>query len=264
MSVATTTAIAIGVGAAAAGSVASSAIGASAAKSAASTQAKGAQNALDFQEQEWNQQQQNEAPFLKAGTQGVNSLAELLKTPGQGLLSQYPGGNFTAPTLQQAEQAPGYQFQLEQGTNAINQNAAATGNLLSGNTGKALTDYGQGLAQTDYNNLYGQALNTYLTNYGVWNSGQTNEYNRLAGLAGIGSNAAANLGSQGQAAASNTGNLDVGQATAQASGTVGAANAVSGGINSLSGLASEIPLYSLIAQQQQANRSSYNPDLDGR
>lgn len=243
----------------AAGSVASSAIGANAAESAASTQANAAQKALNFQEQEWNTQQANEAPFLAGGTQGEKELASDLATPGQGLLAQYPGGAFSAPTLAEAEQYPGYQFQLQTGTQALDENAAATGNLMSGTTGEALENYGQGLAQTDYGNLYNQALNTYMTNYGVWNTGQTNTYNRLAGLANTGATAAGQLGAEGQAAATNVGNQENNIGAAEASGTIGAANAITGGISGVTNAASQIPLYQLLAQQG-ANTSSYgNP-----
>lgn len=45
---------------------------------------------------------------------------------------------------------PGYQFQLDQGTKAIERQGAAAGMLGSGNTLTALTNYGQGLAQNFY------------------------------------------------------------------------------------------------------------------
>lgn len=273
------TAIAIGAGVSAAGAIGGAAISANAAGNAASVQANAAkqaqtlqateaQNALDFQKQEWGTQQQNEAPFLAAGTQGVNQLSQLLGTPGQGLLAPY-GQTFTAPTAAQAEAMPGYQFQLQQGSDALAKEAAATGNLQSGTTGTALQQFGQGLAQTDYGNLYNQALQQYMTNYGVWNQGQTNTYNRLAGLSGIGTQAAANLGQQGQSAAQNTGNIDLttgaqqGQdinnaAAAQASGIVGSANAFSGALSSIGNTASMLPFYSMLSnQQQQQNASSY-------
>lgn len=273
-------AIAVAGAATAAGGVASAAIGANAAENAAQTQASAAeqaqqlqaqeaQNALNFQESEWNTQQQNEAPFLAAGTQGAKELQSQVSTPGEGLLANYPGGAFTAPTAAQAEAYPGEQFQLQQGAEAIDENAAATGNLQSGTTGKALENYGQGLAQTDYGNLYNQMLNTYMTNYGVWNQGQTNDYNRLAGLAGVGTSAAAGLGAQGAAAANNFSNTSLtagaqqGQdiqnaAAASASGTIGAANAINGGIGSITSGLSALPLYSLLGQQQQSlNASSY-------
>ena len=253
MSVATTTAIAIAAGAAAAGGITSAAIGASASKSAAATQAKGEQTAQQIQEQEWNQQQANEAPFITGGQTAENNLSNLVDNPS---FSQYPGGTFQTPTLQQAEQMPGYQFQLQQGTQAIDENAAATGNLESGTTGTALENYGQGLAQTGYNNLYNQALNTYMTNYGVWNQDTTNQVNRLQALTNTGASAAANSGQQGQAAAAALGNEAVGESTAQASGTVGAANAITGGVSAATSGLSQLPLYALLGQQQQ-NQSSY-------
>lgn len=232
--------------------VASAAIGANAAGNAAGQQAQSAQNAQNIQQQEWNQQQANEAPYIQSGTGALNNLSNLVNNPN---FSKYPGGTFSAPTLAQAEQTPGYQFQLQTGTNAINENAAATGNLLSGNTGTALENYGQGLAQTDYNNLYNQALNTYMTNYGVWNTDTSNQVNRLQQLANTGASAAANSGAQGQAAAQNLGNLAVAQGTAQASGTVGQANAINSGLSTATSGISQLPLYALLAGQ--INNSSY-------
>src|ERR1700744_5865443 len=114
------------------------------------------------------------------------------------LMSPYPGGQCQAPTLEQAEQQPGYQFQLQQGSQLLQQSAAARGNLLTGGTAEALQDYGQGLAQTDYQNVYNDALNTYGTNYNAYQQQQANQYNRLASLAGVGQTAAGQLGTLGQ------------------------------------------------------------------
>jgi hypothetical protein len=253
--IATGTALAIGLGATAAGGIASAAIGANASESAAQTQANSEQGAINLQQQEWQTQQGNEAPFLQAGESGLSQLQSDVTNPA---FSQYPGGTFQAPTAAQAEQYPGEQFQLQQGAQAIDENAAATGNLNSGTTGEALQNYGQNLAQTDYGNVYNQALQQYMTNYGVWNQDTTNQVNRLQSLAQLGSNTAAQLGQQGQAAATNAGNEIVGQGTALASGTVGAANAINSGIGSVTNFASELPLYSLLGQQQQSlNASSY-------
>jgi hypothetical protein len=255
MSVATTTAIAIGATAVAAGGVASSIIGANAAESAAQTQANSEQSAINLQQQEWQKQQANEAPFLQTGESALPQLEADVNNPN---FSKYPGGAFQAPTAAQAEQYPGEQFQLSQGAQAIDENAAATGNLQSGTTGEALENYGQGLAQTDYGNVYNQALQQYMTNYGVWNQDTTNQVNRLQTLANLGSNTAAQLGQQGEAAAQTQGNELVGQGTALASGTVGAANAITSGIGGITNFASSLPLYSLLGQQQQnLNASSY-------
>jgi len=47
---------------------------------------------------------------------------------------------------------PGYDFQFKEGQRAVMSAGAAMGNLLSGRTLKALTQWGQGLAGTDYGN----------------------------------------------------------------------------------------------------------------
>ena len=103
------------------------------------------------------------------------------------------------------ENDPGYQFQLEQGTKAIDRAAASRGNYFSG---QALTDaakYGTGLADSTYNEAYQRWLsnrnanlgavlgaNGYNENIGNINANQiTNTSN---GLAGAG---AALLGQQG-------------------------------------------------------------------
>src|ERR1700722_7183058 len=91
MSVATSTALIIGgvaaAGIGAAGSGIAGAEQAGAAKSAQRLQAEEAQQSLQFQEQEFNTEQTNQAPFLKAGTGAINTLSQLTSTLGQGLLT---------------------------------------------------------------------------------------------------------------------------------------------------------------------------------
>src|SRR5271167_3816692 len=189
------------------------------------------QQALQFQEQQWNTQQANEAPWLQQGQGAINTLGQL---QNQGLQGQGPlaawNQQFQAPTLAQAQQNPGYQFALQQGTAALGNSAAASGNLLTGNTGEALQQYGQNLDQQSYNQ---------------YEQGQANTFNRYASIAGLGQTAAGQLGSEGQAASGNVANISLtggaqqGQqinkaAAAQASGYVGAANSIGSGINDLS------------------------------
>lgn len=225
----------------AAGEAASTQAGA--ADYAANLQAQEAQNALDFQKQQWTTEQQNLAPWLQAGKTGLGELQTELglggntNAPGYGSLL----APFTAPTIQQAEQYPGYQFGLQQGEEALQNSAAAKGNLVSGNSLEALNKFGQNYAQQDYSNVYNQAFNTFETN-------QMNRYNRLASLSGVGQQAANSLGTLGQGASNLVSNIDLttgaqqGQdiqnaAAATASGYVGGANAwsgaLSGGTNNL-------------------------------
>src|ERR1035438_76709 len=127
------------------------------AQQAQQLEAANQQKGVDFQTSEWQQQQAAEAPYQNLGNLAANSYSNLLKNP------------FIAPTLAQAEATPGYQFNLQSGTQAINENAAATGNLMSGNTGTALQKYGQGLAGTTYQQSYQNALNQYTTNLNAAN-----------------------------------------------------------------------------------------------
>ena len=219
---------------------------AGAAESAQQLQYQEQQQALQFQQQEWNTQQQNMAPWIKQGQGAINTLGGLQNQAlqGQGPLAPWTQ-QFQAPTAEQAAEYPGYQFQLQQGTNALTNSAAASGNLLTGNTGEALQQYGQQLGQSDYTNVYNQALQQYQQSYNQYQNNQTNLFNRYASLAGMGQTSAGQLGSQGQAAAGNIANISLiggaqqGQqinnaAAAQASGYVGMANALGGGLNNLS------------------------------
>jgi len=71
---------------------------------------------------------------------------------------------FAGPTFGEAMDDPGYQFVLDQGNKNLQHWAAARGTLNDSSTAKALTDYGQGAAATQYGNVWDRAFNTYNTN----------------------------------------------------------------------------------------------------
>lgn len=71
---------------------------------------------------------------------------------------------FAGPTMAEAMDDPGYQFVLDQGNKNLQNWAAAKGTLNDSSTAKALTDYGQGAAATQYGNVWDRAFNTYNTN----------------------------------------------------------------------------------------------------
>lgn len=95
---------------------------------------------------------------------------------------QYPGGEFKydsyqAPSYADAENDPGYQFGLQQGNQAIKQNAAMMGKLRTGGTIKDLINYNRGAAGQQYgavndrqfsawNANRNNAFQNYTTNYG--------------------------------------------------------------------------------------------------
>lgn len=99
----------------------------------------------------------NLQPYLAAGTQGAQQLTQAT-APGGSL-----AGNFSFDPTQIANN-PDYQFQLQQGLQAVNQAQAASGQLSGGGTLKALTQYSQGLASNEIGQAYNQALSTYQTN----------------------------------------------------------------------------------------------------
>ena len=199
-------------------------------------------------------------PYQAAGTSGLTNLSSM-------------AGTFQAPTAAQAAQTPGYQFELQQGLKALNNNAATSGMLQSGANMKANVGYAEGLASTNYQQAYNNSLGTFNTNQAGYqtlaNLGTpANSQNLQAGatyggqvtsLANLGANtsmqggselantalhgneAAATLGLQG---ATTAGNFLTNAGNATAAGTAGAGNAltsaVNGGANALMGASSMI------------------------
>jgi hypothetical protein len=222
----------------------------SAANHAADLQKQEADNALAFQKDQWNTQQKNLEPWLASGKGALSNLTGLLSRPGQGLLTPW-SSTFTAPTDVTEQNDPGYKFRLSQGEGMLENSAAANGSLLSGNTLEAQQKFGQDYASNEYSNVYNRAMQEFQQKYGIFENNQTNTFNRLAALAGVGQTAATTLGQEGQQAANNVSSIDLtsgaqrGQqmnnaAAATASGYIGGANAwggaLSGSTNSLSQL----------------------------
>lgn len=116
---------------------------------------------------------------------------------------------------------PAYQWDIEQGQNALQRTQSANGGLLSGAAGKAISDYTTNQASNEYQNAYNR-----------FNTNQTNLYNRLAGVSGTGMQGASDVANTGASAAQNTGNLITGAGTAQGAGYTAAANANNSGIQS--------------------------------
>ncbi len=211
------------------GGIGGALIGSNATGNAAKTQADAANNATNIQYQEWLQQQANQAPYLKAG---------------QGALSQLSGMASTTPSFTSEDFAknmdPAYGFDLQQGNQAIERAAAASGGLQSGGTLKSLTNYSQGQASNEYQNAY----NRYMTN-------QNTQFNRLSSIAGIGQTATGQSAQTGATAAGQIGNNITGAANAQAGATI--AQGQQWG-NTLSSLGSGVPsAYAGYLQQQKMN-----------
>lgn len=174
---------------AAGGAIVGGLISSDASTSAANTQANAANQATAAQLQMFDQTRKDLAPYMQQGQIGLDQLNKLIANPN------------SVTTL------PGYQFQLQQGQDAILNGAAAGG--LTGNTLKALSQYGQGLASNYYNTAYSQDLS----------------------LANLGQTSAAGVGNIGTSVANSIGQNTIGAGNALAAGQVGSANAINTGIN---------------------------------
>ena len=241
-------AIPIAMGVSAIAGVASSAIGSHAAQTAAGQEVNAQTQALDFQKQMWDQQQQNQAPYLQAGQQSIGNIMKDLQSGqfGAGSLGAVPQftDKFTAPTLEQAQQTPGYQFTAQQGSKGILQGAAAAGGSISGGTMKALDSFNSNLANTTYNDVFNRAMQGYganlqgyqaqLQGYQTGMGAQQQEFNQEFAPAQLGANATQNLNNTGTQASQNIGNMMTGIGNSQAAGTVGSANATTAGLTGAS------------------------------
>lgn len=138
-------------------------MGAHAAGSAADAEVQGAQQAQKTIEQNQTSAKAAQDTALSNITAAEQPYQELGTTAAGGLNALLTRG-FVPPNPNDVAKTPEYTFQLGQGLDAINKNAAATGTALSGNTGVALEKFGQGLASTSYQQSYQDALNAFLAN----------------------------------------------------------------------------------------------------
>jgi hypothetical protein len=129
-------------------------------------------------------------------------------------------GMLTRPFgMQDFQESPAYQFNLQQGQKAIEKAAASRGMFYAPQTLQDISKFSQGMASNEFQNSLGNF-------YGF----QDRLFNRLYSMSGSGQNAANQMGAFGSNAAGQMGDAITGGAAARAAGGVGAANAISGGV----------------------------------
>jgi hypothetical protein len=191
-------------------------MGAQAAKGAAQTQADAAGQAMANERAMYEQSREDLAPYRESGYTALKDIEGMKPF----LTSQFGPDQF-AQYLD-----PSMAFRQRIGTQATERMANVGGGAISGNTLRALTDYGQNLASTEY----GSAFNRFQTERG-------NIYNTLANIAGMGQGAVNTGVRAGESFAAGQTGLMTGSAAAQAAGTVGAANAYGGAASNLGNMA---------------------------
>jgi hypothetical protein len=198
------------------GSVVTGVMGADAAKSAARTQAASADRAMAQEREMYDISREDLAPYRETGYTALKDIEGMKPF----LTAQFGPDQF------EQYLDPSMAFRQKIGEQSTARMANVGGGALSGNTLRALTDYGQGLASTEY----GNAFNRFQTERG-------NIYNTLANIAGMGQGAV----NTGVSAAQNFGQqmtgLTTGQGAALAGGQVGAANALGGAAQNVGNMA---------------------------
>lgn len=199
-------------------SVANSVLGYKSASNATKAQAGAAAAANATQRYMYDQTREDTAPFRDNGLAASNRLTEMLGLKGgdNPLLRTFTANDMNADPVYQS----GLQFGLNEGTKGINRMEAAQGSMLSGATLKALTRFGNDYGSTKAAEAYNRFTNN-----------QANQYNRLAGLAGSGQTANAQIGAAGQNMANNISENQIGIGNARASGYIAQSNAIQNGIN---------------------------------
>lgn len=184
------------------------------ARKAAKTEAASAAAAGNLQREMFDISRQDQMPWMQAGQAGLNQYAAMmgLKQGEGGTYAYDPATAANAASMMQAD--PGYQFRMSQGQRAVENSAAARGGLLSGNTARALTEYGQDYGSNEFQNIL----------------------NRYAALSGVGQSQTQNLGAQRASMAGNVGNAMMSAGQARASGYTGMSNALTDAMSSGMGL----------------------------
>lgn len=186
-------------------SVASAGIQSSAASKAskAATDAATANNALEKSIYDSNVGLAQ--PTISRGNQAGDLLSNFLGLSGDPAKAQ--------AALQSYLGSTGYQFQFDQGENAVTQNKAVNGSLDSGGTLKALTQYGQ--------NIGSLTTGSYL--------------DRLTNLVNSGNSAISSVSGQGQSYAGAVSNNNNSAADATGNAALSSASNTSSVINNLAG-----------------------------
>lgn len=194
------------------------AIGGAASLAGSAIQSGAQSNAASTQSNMFGTIQNMNSPYTNAGYGATGALTAGLGIADAGLpswaqnnpsTSGIQNGQFTSLFNNQdlnSQLAPNYQFQLQQGQNAVVNGDTPSQGALSGSTLKDLIQYNQNFA----GNAYQQALNN-------WTSQQNTIYGRLSGVAGLGQNSANQTGAAGTQLGTG-----IGQAQSAAGSSLGA------------------------------------------
>jgi hypothetical protein len=183
---------------------------AKAATQASQTQYQATQDAANQQREMFNLLNEQQKPYRESGYQALGKINEMLPT----LTKEFTSADLIANL------DPSYKFMLDQGIGATGQsmNVGGGGSNVDLAKIKFAQDYAKTGAQQAYTNFSNQ---------------QSNIYNRLANLAGIGQASQAQSNTLGTNTTNALSQLGIGGASALGAGQIGAANAYAGGLSNI-------------------------------
>ena len=185
-----------------AGSLITGSMQADAAGDAAAAQSESAQAGIAEQRRQFDALQALLRPYTEAG---VGALGQ------QGALLGLGGAEAQQRAIAGLENSPAFRSMLQQGENAMLQNASATGGLRGGNLQGALAQFRP--------QLLAQQIQQ--------------QFQNLGGLTSIGQNAAAGVGNAGMNTGANIATLMGQQGAAQAGGALGRAQGIGGALGGI-------------------------------
>lgn len=198
-----------------AGPVLGGLLGNDAADDAAEAQARGIESSNQLQREIFQQQRQDAMPAMQARNRSLEQLQKLL----------LDGGQYGKPIeVGDVTQEAGYQFGMQQGQNALNNQLAARGMRNSGAALKAAARYGNDYGTTKFNDAFNRNI-----------ANRSAVLNPLQSLAGLGQTGIAGLGQAGQNYANTVGNNALQLGNAQAAAGIAKANNTTNALNQLGG-----------------------------
>ena len=145
----------------------SSLFGGSGDSAGAKAQADIARQQLEWTKKVYGNAQKDIKPYTHLGEVGATgyeaNLPYLTSRYGMEDYKQSPLYTPMVRNLAELQATPGYQFQLQQGLQGVQQGAAAKGGLLSGAAGQAMNNYAQGQAAQGYQSAWERAQKAYGT-----------------------------------------------------------------------------------------------------
>ncbi len=181
-----------------------------AAKTAAGAQERSAQAGIEEQRRQFDVMREILSPYVQAGQGALGGMQPYVEGGQQAFEQQQALAGMRGPEAQQAainqiEQSPFLQSQIEQGERAMLQRASATGGLRGGNLQAALAQFRPQMLQQAIEQQYGRLGGFSSAGLGVLGQlsqlGQASAAGTGAAATGLGQSVAGLLGQQGAAQA---------------------------------------------------------------